>query len=103
LSIYRIVFGTKTSFNFKQSANEYSFDLKSYKAILRKIISEVDQKLSGFKYGWFIEIELEARDIHNAISQAFDISEMFLSMMTLETGVLPVNPYPSLRYYRRDK
>jgi hypothetical protein len=87
LSTYRVVLATRTSFNFKQSFNEYSFDLKVYKVMLRKIISEVDQKISGIKYGFFIEIELETMDINSAISRAYDISELFLSMMSLETGV----------------
>lgn len=47
----------------------------------------MDQKLSGIKYGWIIEIELDALNINSAITQAYDISEFFLSMMSFETGV----------------
>lgn len=98
LSTYRIVLATKTSFNFKPNVNKYCFDLEIYKVVLRKIISEVDKKLSGIKYGFFIEIELEMTDINSAITQAFDISELFLSMATLETGVESHRSIPILAY-----
>ncbi|QIC48329.1 hypothetical protein GAG94_15320 [Lysinibacillus sphaericus] len=84
---YRLVLCTRTSFNFKQKAIEYRFVLDSIKVKIRKINCEVDRKLSGIKYGFIIEIELLAKDIKSATSQAFDISELFLSIMSIETGV----------------
>lgn len=85
---FRVVLATKSSFDFKQIALEgYEFDLQKYKVMFRKISSEVDQKLACIKFGWFIEIELMAKDINTAVSEAYDVSELFLSMLSLETGV----------------
>ncbi|MGO4732174.1 hypothetical protein [Paenibacillus sp. 2KB_22] len=87
---YRVVLTTISSINIAHDGkvvNNLSFPSEHSHVKLRRIQTEEDIKITGEKFGWLIEIDIEEVDIDHAISQAYQMSELFITMMCLTSGV----------------
>jgi len=98
LKLYRVLLSTKTNIILKPEQTENIFRAENFSITLRKIRNEIDRKLADSKYGWFLEFEGEAPDLNAAFKFAFDMSEYFLSVLSLETGVESHRSNPILGY-----
>ncbi|MGO4548086.1 hypothetical protein AB4Z29_25195 [Paenibacillus sp. 2TAB23] len=98
MGMYRVLLATKTSIMLKPDREEYIFRAETFKFTLRRIKSEIDQQLSGIKYGWILEFEGESPDLSLAVSFATEMSEFFLSVLSLETSVESHKSIPILGY-----
>ncbi|QDH21222.1 HEPN domain-containing protein [Saccharibacillus brassicae] len=81
-----VVAATRSSFSFKENAN-YKFVIGDIKVGFKKISDERDQAFTGLKYGWIIQLELNADGIESAITLANNLIDFFLSTISLESGL----------------
>lgn len=77
---------TETSINFVPSQAEYSFVLGDKEITFRKI-NERDKMITDLNYGLMIQVILFKKDIDKAIKSANELTEFFLSVFCLESGV----------------
>ncbi|UOK62237.1 HEPN domain-containing protein [Paenibacillus sp. OVF10] len=92
---YRVVLTTMSSINIDHNGKiveDYSFPTEHSHLKLRRIRTEEDIKITGEKFGWLIEVDIEEVDIDHAIAGAHQISELFITMLCLTSGV---EAYPS--------
>ena len=73
-------------------AANYSFNIGDLVISFRRFKDQRDRIISELNYGWIIEVKLSAENIDDAISQASEISEFFLSAFCFESGC---ESYPS--------
>ncbi len=83
---YLVLLSTRTNLSFVPEEAIYSFNIADSVISFRRFKDPRDRVLSEHNYGWMIEVKLKGENIDNAVIQASEMSEFFLSAFCFETG-----------------
>lgn len=83
---YLVLLSTKNFLNF--SPDEiFEFEFTDMAIKIRQIRDSLDKVISSLNNGCLMEVKLSEKDIDSAIEKAFEVSEFFLSIICLDTGL----------------
>lgn len=86
MSNYMVILSVKTILNLIPKSGVYRFDFKDFIMFIRQILNEHDKIISPNVNGLIIEISITAKNIEEAIANAIERSEFFMSSLSFETS-----------------